>query len=78
LTERQAGEVDAAVRARNVADCREGRDGCDYSRLDVPDSQAISGVERARNLAACQSGRGYCDRSRLTPAQAASILKEGR
>jgi len=65
--------VDVAVRARNMSDCREGRDSCDYSLLSPAEAKEITSAERVRNQTACVSGRGYCDRSRLTPAKAAKI-----
>jgi hypothetical protein len=65
-----------ALRARNMAECRGGGDGCDYSLLTPSEAAALAATERVRNHTACQTGRGYCDRSRLTPLEAAAIPAE--
>jgi hypothetical protein len=56
-----------------MADCRDGRDGCDYSFLSPSEAAALATAERQRNYAACTKGRGYCDRSRLTPLELSKI-----
>lgn len=76
LEVREAGEVGTALPTGNMANCREGRDSCDYYLLSWSEAQAIAGAERVRNYAACRTHRGYCDRSRLTPAEAALIPRE--
>ncbi|PYQ18538.1 MAG: hypothetical protein DMF79_14700, partial [Acidobacteria bacterium] len=78
LSERETADVEATVQARNLADCKDGRDSCDYSLLSRSEAQAMSGAERVRNYAACLNRRGYCDLSRLTPSEAALIPPEVR
>jgi hypothetical protein len=68
--------VDLARHTRNLAECRSGREECDYSLLSPAEVAALAAVERRRNHTACATGRGYCDRSRLTPAEAAAIPAE--
>jgi hypothetical protein len=65
--------VNAAVRARNLAECRGGGNGCDYALLSPSEAAALASIERRRNHTACTKGRGYCDPTRLTPAEAAAI-----
>jgi hypothetical protein len=70
--------VKATVHARNLADCNEGRESCDYSLLSAPEAKNVAGTERTRNYTACLTGRGYCDRARLTLAEAARIPRDLR
>jgi hypothetical protein len=78
LGERDNGEVDTAVRTRNLSDRTEGRERCDYSLLNRSEAHAVTRAEEERNYAACRDRRGYCDRLRLTPSQAAAIPPEVR
>jgi hypothetical protein len=78
LNARETAELEAALHARNMSDCKEGRDSCDYSLLSRLEGQEVTRVERARNYTACLSGRGYCDRSRLTTSETAKIPPEVR
>ena len=74
--QQEAIEVNAAVRARNLAECRGGGERCDYSLLSPSEAAGLAAVEHRRNHTACASGRGYCDRSRLTAAEAASMGRQ--
>src|SRR4030095_3151448 len=78
LDEREVAEVDAVVHTRNLANCREGRDACDYSLLSRSEAEVLARAEQGRNLTACRTRRGYCDRSRLTPTEAARLPTELR
>lgn len=69
----EAAAVDLAVHRSNMANCKDGRDTCDYSLLTRSEAYTLAAAERRRNYTACLSRHGYCDRSRLTPSEAAAI-----
>jgi hypothetical protein len=65
--------VALAEHRRNLSECRDGLETCDYSALTGAETGALTKAEHQRNYVACSSGSGYCDASRLTPAEAAAI-----
>jgi hypothetical protein len=69
-----AARVSAAKDQRNLADCKIGRETCDYAQLTVLETKGLARTEHQRNYRACLNGHGYCDRSRLTPTEAGYLL----
>jgi hypothetical protein len=69
----EAGQTAVADHQRNITECKNGQETCDYSKLTAPETKTLADAEQQRNYRACLKGYGYCDRSRLTPAEAKAI-----
>jgi hypothetical protein len=65
--------VATAEHQRNLSECKDGLETCDYSALTPAEAGALKKAEHQRNYAACLKGSGYCDLSRLTAAEAGAI-----
>ena len=63
----------AAEQQRNLSECQDGLETCNYSALTPSEAGALTKAEHQRNYTACLKGYGYCDLSRLTPTEAGAI-----
>jgi hypothetical protein len=70
--------IAAGENARNLLNCKNGGESCDYSVLTPVEASTLAAAEQRRNYTACQKGYGFCDRSRLTPAEAETIGRESK
>jgi hypothetical protein len=59
--------------AQNLADCKNGWESCDRSRLSESESADVARFEHRRNVASCRNGYDSCDRSKLTEPEAIAL-----
>src|SRR5438874_6694822 len=52
--------------AQNLADCRNGRETCDPSKLSPSQSADVALAGHGRNVSNCRNGYDSCDHSKLT------------
>lgn len=52
-------------RAQNLADCKNGPEGCHFSKLSQAQSAEVARASQQHNLSDCRSGFQSCDRSKL-------------
>src|SRR5207245_205160 len=56
--------------AQNLANCRNGYDSCDHSKLTQQETIALALADHQQNVSDCKNGMTSCDPSRLTQAEA--------
>jgi uncharacterized protein YgiB involved in biofilm formation len=59
--------------AQNLADCKDGREACDRSKLNQAQSAEVARADKQRNLSNCRNGFDRCDRSKLSQAEATAL-----
>src|ERR1700751_6453265 len=59
--------------AQNLADCKNGREACDRSRLTQVQSAEVGSADKQRNISNCRNGFDPCDRSKLSQAEATAL-----
>jgi hypothetical protein len=52
--------------AQNLADCKNGWETCDRSKLSPSESDAVALARHGRNVSNCRNGYNPCDRLKLT------------
>ena len=59
--------------AQNLANCKNGRAGCDRSRLSQLESAQVALARHRRNVTDCRNGYDSCDHSKLTEPEAIAL-----
>ena len=58
---------------QNLANCKNGWETCDRSRLNASQSAEVAASEHRRDVAKCRNGYDSCDRSKLSESEAISL-----
>src|SRR5689334_21094515 len=58
---------------QNLADCKNGRETCDRSRLTQAQSVEVARADQQRNLSNCRDGVEACDHSKLSEREATAL-----
>jgi hypothetical protein len=66
--------VTASEHQRDLSNCKDGAETCDYSKLTALEARTVAVGEQKRNYTACLNGYGYCDPSTLTPSEIEAIM----
>jgi len=56
--------------AQNLADCKNGRETCDRSKLNQLESADVALAGHVRNVSDCRNGYDFCDHLKLTEPEA--------
>src|SRR5947209_18026331 len=59
--------------AQNLADCRNGRETCDPSKLSPSQSADVALAGHGRNVSNCRNGYDSCDHSKLTQQETIAL-----
>jgi hypothetical protein len=59
--------------AQNLADCKNGRESCDRSRLSESGLAEVALSRHQRDVANCRNGYNSCDRSKLSESEAIAL-----
>jgi hypothetical protein len=59
--------------AQNLADCKNGRETCDRSKLNQSESADVALAGHGRNVSNCRNGYDFCDHSKLTEPEAVAL-----
>src|SRR5207244_5640914 len=59
--------------AQNLADCKNGREACDRSKLSSSESDAVAIARHGRNVSNCRNGYDFCDHSKLSEPEAMAL-----